>query len=317
MKGHTGLTQFMFSLICLFAVFQAQGQEALGGLDIQLEPSVARLYVIGPDGYQDIRFGSQSLQGLAPGRYTVVATMQGYRMANRTVTVQGGQTTEVQLTLHEATYLPFGNIEIGGYTAVGEFIPMGDNLDGGRIIFTTPAAYETDPDVNLTGPDGLRRNFEIEYITVINGENGLPPGIYTVAATDEDMQLTEAKFEVREGQAVTVNIDLLPLEEFTYNVADFAPLGLFEIGAYEPLPADEGVGSLVVTMNLGEDARFHITGPNNYRTGYRGNETVEGLEPGPYSVAATARGHQVTQGIVEVRSGQTLSINLSLQPLDD
>lgn len=42
----------------------------------------------------------------------------------------------------------------------------------------------------------------------------------------------------------------------------------------------------------------------------------EVLAPGPYSVAATAAGHKIVQGFVEVMAGQSVAVHLTLEPLE-
>lgn len=210
----------------------------------------------------------------------------------------------------EQPYAAFGPIEVGSYT------PLEEGVDGGRLIFITPAEYDDDPDINLTGPNDFRHDFEVEFVTIINGDNGLEPGVYTFAATDEDMQLAEAKVEVREGQALAININLLPLKDLDYNLSDYEPYGRFEVMSPEPLEGNYDTGTLVITSNLPEDVGLHITGPNNYAASYREDETIEDLESGLYSVAATADDHDIVQGFVEVTAGLRVEVHLELKPFD-
>ncbi len=84
----------------------------------------------------------------------------------------------------------------------------------------------------------------------------------------------------------------------------------------EPLEGNYDTGTLVLTSNLSEDVGLHITGPNNYAASYREDETIEDLESGLYSVAATANDHDIVQGFVEVTAGLRVEVHLELKPFD-
>lgn len=302
-----------FALFFFLLLGGSAAQSPTGTLVTRVEPLATRVYVIGPDGYQEIYFGGdRTLTNMAPGSYMVVATLAGYRLAERKVTIRTGETVEVAFGLQASTYPAFGGTEFGAYA------PLEEGVSGGRIILTTPVDYTRDPTVSVVGPDGFRRDFEIEFSTTLNGDNGLLPGMYSVAATDKGVELSEAKVEVRDGQAVTVAIHPVPLKAFAYNLTGYEPFGSFKVEAYEPLVAGSeeanGTGTLIVSTNLGEDARWHLIGPDNFRKGYRGDESLEGLEPGPYSVAATAAGYKLVQGFVEIRVGQSIAVNLTFEP---
>ena len=213
-------------------------------------------------------------------------------------------------------YPSFGDVGIEEYRPVG----VEEAELGGTLVFvaTTPGGQAAD--VNLTGPDGLKFDFVLET----DGETvleELPAGIYSVAATDESMQLAEGKVAVRQGQRGFVSIALVPIPDFHYDLADHGPYGDVQVGAYEGLEGSDGTGSLLIATNLPDEAELNVTGPNGYRRDFIGNViltnlTLSDLDPGPYSVAATAEGYALTEGKVEVRAGELVSVMLYLTPLD-
>ena len=100
------------------------------------------------------------------------------------------------------------------------------------------------------------------------------------------------------------------------------PYGEVQVGTYEALEEADGAGSLVITTNLPDEAELNVTGPNGYRRDFIGNVILEDLTlselmAGPYSVAATAEGYGLTEGKVEVRSGERVMVHLVLEALGE
>jgi hypothetical protein len=208
-------------------------------------------------------------------------------------------------------YPPFGNVTIG------DPIPLDEGPEeGGRLLFSTEDPDRGDPDAQVVGPNGFTRDFEIEFLTVLGR---LEPGIYTVAATDAGLQLVESKVIVASGQGVPVHVTLVPIDEFQYDLANFTPYGDFRVGETEDID-DDNAGNVVITTNLSDDVRndvrIFVTGPNDYRQNFTGNVdvtlTLETLEPGPYSIAATAEGFDLVEGKVDVQAGQSVDVTLTL-----
>ena len=207
-----------------------------------------------------------------------------------------------------------------GEIGVVRYGPLEDAASGTLVLVaTTPGGQGAR--VNLTGPDGVRADGELET----DGETvlqGLPPGEYSLAATATGMQLAEGKLEVRAGERAFVSIRLVPIPDFDYDLSDYSPYGEVQVGAYEALEEADGAGSLVISTNLPDEAELNVTGPNGYRRDFIGNVILEDLTlselmVGPYSVAATAEGYGLTEGKVEVRSGELVAVRLVLEGLEE
>lgn len=125
---------------------------------------------------------------------------------------------------------------------------------------------------------------------------------------------------MRPGERAFVDIRLVPIPDFDYDLSNYPAYGEIQVGAYEVLEETDGTGSLVITTNLPDEAEFNVTGPNGYRRDFIDNVVLEDLtlsdlEAGPYSVAATAEGYALTEGKVEVRPGERATVFLVLTEL--
>lgn len=210
--------------------------------------------------------------------------------------------------------VPFGEVGVVGYE------PLPTDAVGGTLVLVATTPGGQGARVNLTGPDGIRTDGELET----DGETVLTellPGLYSLAATATGMQLAEGKLEVRSGERGFVDIRLVPIPDFDYDLSDYPPYGEVQVGAYEALEEADGTGSLVITTNLPDEAELNVTGSNGYRRDFIGNViledlTLSDLSPGPYSVAATAEGYALTEGKVEVRPGERIAVHLVLVELE-
>lgn len=230
----------------------------------------------------------------------------------------GGVSRSRDTTFDAEAYPAFGDVEIGAYE------PLEEGLTGGALSLAYTSPNEQNVDFNVTGPDGYREDFEVGYIGLETGGDarvvsGLAPGVYSVAATDDNLQLIETKVEVREGELVSLNFNMQLIENLEYNLADYEPYGAYEVGAYEPIGVDT-YGNLIVIVEMadGNDAvapNINVTGPDDFRREVEGDATLQALVEGPYSVAATAPGYRMTEGKVDVRNAQAAQVTLTLEPL--
>ena len=222
------------------------------------------------------------------------------------------------LTFAQAQTDPATQAVSFGEIGVVRYEPLEDAALGTLVLVaTTPGGQGAR--VNLAGPDGVRADGELET----DGETvlQLPPGEYSLAATATGMQLAEGKIGVRAGEQAFVNIRLVPISDFDYDLSDYTPYGKVQVGAYEALEEADDTGSLVMTTNLPDEAELNVTGPNGYRRDFIGNVILEDLTlselmAGPYSVAATAEGYSLTEVKVEVRSGELVTVHLVLEGLE-
>jgi hypothetical protein len=149
--------------------------------------------------------------------------------------------------------------------------------------------------------DGDAADGEAEAEHVIDG---LVPGIYSIAATDDGLQVVHTVVEVVAGQAVSVRLNLDQFAE------EFVP-GTFATDAGTAFPAegfragdprtidDEQFGSVAVDTE-DEDARFVITGPNGYSREFTGAFEVNDLQPGVYVIAGTDEDAEIATSTIEV-----------------
>ena len=179
-------------------------------------------------------------------------------------------------------------------------LPDAQNVSGPEVL---------KPNVHLTGPDGYLETFESDGELIIDG---LTPGRYSLALTDNNLRLVEGTVEVRPGETGYVRAVLFGQAGFVNDTADVNFLGFeFQLSDWY-----EEENALVVAANV-PDARVSVTGPDGYHTVLEG-ETLEtdDLDDGIYSVAATAEGYQVAAGRVAVANGQQAQVQLTLEPLE-
>lgn len=238
----------------------------------------------------------------------------------------------------------FGQIQVGDAQPVEtETDTVEVEVETGTIVFTGQTPDDQHPNIDLVGPDGYYESFEVgDDADEERVVEGLLPGIYSVAATDNDLQVAHTLVEVVAGQAVHVNV---ALDQFAqdYEPGTFrapAPVAagdpafegeqtaegdanaqtgevaggaqgepaaapVYPAGAYDTRVEQlEGVdtGEIVVNANAEEDVRFVVTGPNAYSNEFSGENTLSDLAPGIYVIAATAEGHEVATSLIEVQA---------------
>lgn len=221
-------------------------------------------------------------------------------------------------------YEPFGGygLEYGEYEPIeGYEAGVDDDIDGNlRVQIAEPTAQAID--VVLVGPDGYHEVLEVEVERLVEG---LLPGVYSVAATDDGLQAVIGKVEVAVGQIAPIIVTLNRTVEAGYEPEAFdayEPYGVYELGPYEGIEATD-TGVLTVQVVLSEaaaeavvEAQVSVVGPNDYRNNFITGATLDGLESGGYAVAATAEGYKMAQGAVEVREGEALTVTFTLEPLN-
>ncbi len=209
-------------------------------------------------------------------------------------------------------YRPFGNLERGVYD------PNEEGIIGAGLLVTVTSPSGQGVDVVVVGPNGFRRSVEVEDREVIEV---LHPGVYAIAATDDSLQMVGGVVEVHLEEVLLIAIDVTPAADGPeFDEDAYRPYGNFQLGAYELGNTADEVGSLAVTVDLqgraGDDEPIHVAvvGPNDEYHSLSGSAVLDDLGAGVYSVAATAEGYRVTQGFVEVRAGEVVSVSLVLVP---
>lgn len=218
---------------------------------------------------------------------------------------QGLQTA----TVAGQEFVPYGNAEVGQ----AEPMETGTEevaVEAGAIVLTATAPTDQSPNVDIVGPNGYYSHVEISGDeggeTVVEG---LLPGVYSVAATDDGLQLVHTLVEVTAGQAVRVNLNLeQAVNEFQPGAFTQARGG----NAFTTFPREgftaEGptqiesreIGEITVDTNS-ESARFVMTGPDGYSNEFTGAFSVSDLRPGVYTIAGTEENKEIATTTVEVQ----------------
>ncbi len=222
--------------------------------------------VTGPNGYSHevtvTGSSSETLEGLAPGEYTVAekdANIEGYTLdvtGGGKVTVESEKTAETTVT---NTYTQkLGSLKI---TKTVE----GGGTEAAEKIYT----------FEVTGPNGYSHEVTVTGSSSETLE-GLAPGEYTVV--EKDANIEGYTLDVTGGGEVTVEAEKTAETTVTNTYTQ-------KIGSLKITKTVEGGG----TEAAGKTYTFDVTGPNGYShevtvTG-SGSETLENLVPGEYTVA--------------------------------
>ncbi len=211
-------------------------------------------------------------------------------------------------------YEPLGDVEFGVYEPY-------EAADTGAIILSATTPTDQEPNFDVVGPDAYHEHFDIsdnlgeEFVL-----DDLPPGVYSVASSDEGLQLSATLVEVRAGEVVSVAFNLVAMEGSVYDIADYTPY-TYPAG-YEPwgvgyTPYDNPeLGSVVISADEGIDTEFVVTGPNGYSVDFEGSETLDDLLPGTYVVAATDEGYDLSRNVFEVRVGERVELAPTIEVIE-
>jgi hypothetical protein len=209
------------------------------------------------------------------------------------------QTRTIEIEGEEVA--PLGEIQVGEaepYEAETTTVQV--EVETGAIIFnaTTPGGER--PNIDLVGPNGYYDHFEVRADE--DGRHvveGLLPGVYSVAATDDGLQVAHTLVEVTAGQAIAVNIaleELAAYEEGTFQPDERTAFPDNGFETAEPQAIENAEFGEVTVETENDNARFVITGPNNYSQEFTGTFTASDLTPGVYVIAGTLEDSYVLEG---------------------
>ena len=226
-----------------------------------------------------------------------------------------------------------GNVEpVGGVDSAYE--PY-DGVDTGAIVLRQSTPTDQEANFDVVGPFDYWEHFDFADDP---GEDllleDLVPGFYSVAATDEGLELAHTVVEVRAGESVAVDANLNAWDETaTYAPGSYDPYttygtyegyedvypgypyGAYTVGPYTPYGAAE-VGSISIS-GVGEEMDVVVTGPNGYSQGFESDTVIEGLPPGVYAVAASGEGTDLSATTVEVQGGQQLPVTPGMSSMEE
>jgi hypothetical protein len=252
-----------------------------GTLNVTSDPTGANIYVgIEFDGTTG--GGSNYVNGLLPGTYTLKLTESGYKDWSKQVTITANQMTNVYV------YLESGS---GTSTTRNETIPANANF-GVLWVYSTP------------GSANIYVGNEFEGITASNTAYvyGLLPGTYTLKFTKSGYKDWSKQVTIAGGETTTV---------YDY----------MESGSGASTTRNETIPSAATfgTLNVISDPTGP-TGANIYvgiefdGTTGGGSNYVNGLLPGTYTVKVTKPGFKDWTGTVTIQAGQTASVTVTLTP---
>ncbi|MFS0766942.1 carboxypeptidase regulatory-like domain-containing protein [Peribacillus phoenicis] len=219
--------------------------------------------------------GDFTVFNLAPGTYSVIASQNDFGTQAASAFVQSNQTTSVLLNLPPDPGIVQGTITS---TQTGTALP--DTII--RVIDSFGSILA----VSQTDVSGVYR---IE---------GLDTGTYSLVVINERFQRQTLGFTVESNQTVILNASLSPNPGFIVGTVSNIQQGLPISGAAVQLFPSESIIPVAEAV-----------------TGQNGTFTIVGLEPGDYSVVATASNFgSVTVGAVVIADGTT-SVAIQLTPL--
>ncbi len=205
---------------------------------------------------------------------------------------------------------PLGDVTVGDYGVY-------DVADSGRIILSATTPTDQEPNYDVVGPNNYYERFDIsDNPGDERGLENLLPGVYSIAASDEGLQLSATLVEVRAGETVPVNFNLQPMDTAAYDIADYSPYAYGysadynTLGTYTPYDNPD-LGSVVVTADI-PGTEVIVTGPNGYSENFETQATLDDLPPGTYVVAATGQGYDTSRNVFEVRAGERLETTTSV-----
>ena len=217
--------------------------------------------------------------------------------------------------------------------------------DTGTVVLTQTTPDQQHANFDVVGPDGFHDHFDFEDAD--EGEHvhdGLQPGIYSIAASDEGLELAHTVIEVSAGGTTSVHVDLAVWDEAarvdpaaTYGQVGMRPIepvedqqlddvqeddvqevrgpvvqpgypyGAWGVGPTRAIDAAE-IGAIEVLGPDDQDFQVVITGPNGYSETAGNGDVVSDLFAGQYVLAATGNGLDLAVTTVEVQAGQQLQV---------
>lgn len=213
-------------------------------------PAAAAITVTGPDGFSRAVPATTTLEGLAPGSYTVTAT---------------------PVVLSGVSYLPAPTSQVvtvtAGATGTGAVAYAVAAPTTGQLSVTISGLPGgANAAITVTGPNGYSH-----AVTANETITGLLPGSYTVAATSV-VASGVTYLATPTSQAATITAGGSSSSSIAYAVQ--APT----------------TGQLTVTVSGlpgGANSVITVTGPNSYSHSVTATETITALTPGTYTITSS------------------------------
>jgi len=277
---------------------------ATGSLRVNTIPADARVRIL------DIMPKFEQGMSLEPGVYTIDAQLYGYGTVERTVTVEPGRETVVDLTLEE---LPEGRLYVktvpeGAFVRILDIRPrfnQGMNLaEGTYTIDATISGYETvEKQVEIRGGQDTVVEVELEqvaptgrlYVDTLPADAeirvlGILPVFHQGIELAEGTYTIDAKVEGSERVEMQVEITAGKDNRYTMALNDTAEPGRLYV---ETRPA----GAAVRVLDIAPRFQQGIA-----------------LEPGTYSIDVSDAGFETKVQTISVLPGRETRVAVTLQP---
>lgn len=204
----------------------------------------------------------------------------------------------------------FGSVERGTVRPLEGMLD-----DSATLVVSVISPYDQAVDVVVVGPDGMNESLEVEEESVLEG---LLPGRYLVAATDDDLPLVVGTVDLEANTLTPVSVTLNevvldPLDgdlHEPYGNNEFGPGGVIERGPGSVIQIERGLAG-----SEDSDITVLVIGPDDYRETLDRDNTVIELVPSRYLVVATAEGYEMTGELFDAPEGEVVRLDLRLEPL--
>ena len=254
--------------------------------------------ITGPDNYSKTvtikGAGSETVENLEPGNYTVTEDKDGAKITNYDLTVTGDDGEAVEVVAGKTTTAAITNTYKDTSSSKGS-LKITKSLGEGA----PEAANDTEFKFTITGPDNYSKTVTIKGAgseTIVN----LEPGNYTVTEDKDGAKITNYDLTVTGDDGKTIEVKAGETAEAKIT------------NTYEDNTSSTK-GSLKITKKLGANApqaasskeyKFTVAGPDNYSktvtiTG-AGSVTIDDLEPGNYTVTEDKDGAKIANYELEV-----------------
>ena len=255
--------------------------------------------ITGPDNYSKTvtikGAGSETVENLEPGNYTVTEDKDGAKITNYDLTVTGDDGKTIEVKAGETAEAKITNTYEDNTSSTKGSLKITKSLGEGA----PEAANDTEFKFTITGPDNYSKTVTIKGAgseTIVN----LEPGNYTVTEDKDGAKITNYDLTVTGDDGKTIEVKAGETAEAKIT------------NTYEDNTSSTK-GSLKITKKLGANApqaasskeyKFTVAGPDNYSktvtiTG-AGSVTIDDLEPGNYTVTEDKDGAKIANYELEV-----------------
>lgn len=188
--------------------------------------------------------------------------------------------------------------------------PLIDVLVGERLHLKDMPFGEVSGYLNV--PTGT---YEIRVFPhLLPSERDSSPAEPTTTGKDDTAAGDQSEEETAEEEAAPVDTASRRLEPVVIN-AELQAGERYTVvlsGFYQPPPAPSELGNF--SLNVTPDsAELTIAGPRGYSADFTGDQLIEDLEPGTYTITANQEGYQAVQYEATLQPDTTTVVSLSLQ----